>query len=211
MTPAQIHERLKAAFGAAIGDLAAPAAGDPHVRIEPARVLDVCRFVQAEKDLRFNSLVCVSGLDLKDRLASVYHLHSLVHKHWLVLRCELPRDNPRVPSVCPVWKAANWLERETYDMFGIVYEGHPDLRRILCPDDWEGWPLRKDYKVQETWHGLRVPYVDRAGFADGTFVFGGETPYGPPALQGKTGKPPAPAAKPPVAGPPAARPPAAVK
>jgi len=70
----------------------------------------------------------------------------------------VPKDNPHVPSVESVWKTANWHEREAYDLIGVVFDGHPDLRRILLPDDWEGHPLRKDYKVPEFYNGMKVPY-----------------------------------------------------
>jgi len=90
----------------------------------------------------------------------VYNLFSMKHRHKIALRVDLPRDNPRVPSVESVWRTADWHEREAYDLFGIHFEGHPDLRRILCPDDWEGYPLRKDYVVQEYYHGIRVPYQE---------------------------------------------------
>ena len=86
----------------------------------------------------------------------VYHLGSSSYKHKIALKVEVGRDEPKVPTVERVWRIANWHERETYDMYGIVFEGHSDLRRILCPDDWEGYPLRKDYQVQEFYRGIKV-------------------------------------------------------
>jgi len=80
------------------------------------------------------------------------------HNHKLTLKVLLPRDNPVVPSVERVWRAADWHEREAYDLFGIIFEGHHNLKRILLPEDWEGHPLRKDYKVQEYYQGMKVPY-----------------------------------------------------
>jgi NADH-quinone oxidoreductase subunit C len=78
--------------------------------------------------------------------------------HKIVLKVDVPADHPRCRSVEAVWKTANWHEREAFDLYGIVFEGHPDLRRILLPDDWEGYPLRKDYQVPEYYNGMKVPY-----------------------------------------------------
>jgi NAD(P)H-quinone oxidoreductase subunit J len=99
----------------------------------------------------FNYLQCQGGYDAGPggELVSFYHLIKLSDNadrpEELRVKVFLPRDNPTVPSVYWIWKAADWQERETYDMYGIVYEGHPNLKRILMPEDWVGWPLRKDY------------------------------------------------------------------
>ena len=104
--------------------------------------------------------MCLSGVDYKDpkneddRLEVVYHLYSMLKKHKLILKVELSRDDPKVPTVENVWGIANWHEREAYDMYGIQFEGHSDLRRILCPDDWVDYPLRKDYVEPETYRGM---------------------------------------------------------
>jgi NADH-quinone oxidoreductase subunit C len=82
----------------------------------------------------------------------------MTHKHKIVLKAITPKDNPRVQSVSFVWGTANWHEREAFDMYGIDFDGHPDLRRILCPDDYPGYPLRKDFKVPEFYNGMKVPY-----------------------------------------------------
>ena len=84
----------------------------------------------------------------------VYHLYSLVHRHGLVLKAETDRDAPTIATVESVWKAATWLEREIYDLFGVNFAGHSDLRRILLPDDWVGHPLRKDYQEAGGYHGI---------------------------------------------------------
>ena len=92
-------------------------------------------------------------------LESRYNLHSMKHLHKIEVRIKVTNDKPNIPSVEQVWRVADWFERETYDMFGINFIGHRDLRRILLPEDWEGWPLRKDYQEQETYHGIVVPKV----------------------------------------------------
>jgi len=86
----------------------------------------------------------------------VYVLYSMKHRHRYTLKCPISRETPSVPSVESVWGVANWHEREAYDMFGIVFEGHSDLTRILCPDDWEGYPLRKDYEFPKSYQGMPV-------------------------------------------------------
>jgi NAD(P)H-quinone oxidoreductase subunit J len=111
----------------------------------------------------FNYLQCQAGIDLGpgQQLASMYHLIKLSDNadrpQEVRLKVFLPRENPRVPSVYWIWKAADWQERESYDMFGIIYEGHPDLKRLLMPEDWVGWPLRKDY-VSPDFYELQDAY-----------------------------------------------------
>ncbi len=109
----------------------------------------------------FDSLHCVTGVDLgeESELEVRYYLHSMTHRHAVEIRIACARNNPKVPTVETVWHIGDWFERETYDMYGIVFEGHSNMTRILCPEDWEGWPLRKDYEVQETYHGIVVPKV----------------------------------------------------
>jgi NADH-quinone oxidoreductase subunit C len=161
MTPEEIHAKLEGKFGAAILELNTEVL-NPFVRVEPAKMLEIATFLKNEPDLAFTSLMCLSGLDYGavNGLGVVYSLHSMEKKHAITVRVDLPRDEPKVPSVESVWRTADWHERETFDLFGIVFEGHPDLRRILCPEDWEGYPLRKDYIVQEFYHGIRVPYQE---------------------------------------------------
>ncbi len=115
----------------------------------------VCRFLRDDPDLGFDFLSDVTGVDRlqlaenQPRFEVVYHLYSLAHKRRLRLKVRVD-ETEAVPTVTVVWETANWHEREVFDLFGISFEGHPDLRRILMPEDWEGHPLRKDYPVAAT-------------------------------------------------------------
>jgi NADH-quinone oxidoreductase subunit C len=159
MTTAEIHTKLKAQFGDRIGDLSADA--EPTCVVETAAIAEVCEWLREEPGIDLTSLMCLSAIDVDGKLGVAYHLHSMQHNHRIALKVELAgRDAPRVPTVSTLFGTAEWHEREAYDMMGIIFDGHADLRRILCPDDWEGWPLRKDYVVQATYRGLRVPYPE---------------------------------------------------
>jgi NADH-quinone oxidoreductase subunit C len=121
---------------------------DLTLEIAPAKIVSVCGFLKY--DLGFVRLSTVTGVDwypAEPRFEVVYHLHSLDRNEWLRLKCRLPGADPEIDSVTEVWAGANWFERETFDLFGIRFRNHPDLRRIMLPDDWEGYPLRKDYNV----------------------------------------------------------------
>ncbi len=156
MEPKDIFEALKARFGDAVVELQGEAFRPAFVVVSPKSILDVARFLRDDPGLAFDSLMCLSGVDYKDRLAVAYHLHSTRAKHRIGIKAFLPREAPSLPSVDAVWPAANFMEREAYDMYGIVFEGSRDLRRILLPEDWEGHPLRKDYKYPESYHGIKV-------------------------------------------------------
>jgi NADH-quinone oxidoreductase subunit C len=129
--------------------------------LRPVKWFDVAQYLRDDPACLFDSLQCITGVDLGEDsgLEVRYNLHSMTHRHAIEIRIACSDKNPKVPSVEAVWRIGDWFERETYDMFGIKFEGHRDLRRILLPDDWEGWPLRKDYEVQETYHGIVVPKV----------------------------------------------------
>jgi len=127
---------------------------DPFIVIRAECVREVLAVMRDDAALRFDLLQLVTGVDWPDRFEVVYHLMSLTHRHRVTLKAMLPREDPRVPSVATLYPTANWHERETYDLMGIVFEGHPDPRRIFLPDDWEGHPLRKDYVFPESYHGI---------------------------------------------------------
>jgi NADH-quinone oxidoreductase subunit C len=155
MDAAAIHQRLQARFGANVGDCN-PQAKDPFIFVQPAAIADVCGFLRDEPDLSFDALSNLSGVDYKakDVIEVVYHLYSYRYRHKIVLKADTPRQQPVLPTVDGVWKAADWLEREVYDLLGVTFEGHPDLRRLLMPEDWIGYPLRKDFVEPEEYHGI---------------------------------------------------------
>jgi len=155
MDAAAIHQRLTARFDAGVGECTLQAK-DPSIAIEPRVLVEVSRFLHDEPDLAFDSLSNESGVDYKAKgvIEVVYHLFSYRHRHWIVLKVDAPRDTPVIPTVESVWKAANWHEREIYDLLGVVFEGHSDLRRLLMPEDWIGHPLRKDFVEPEEYHGI---------------------------------------------------------
>ena len=158
MTAQEIHDSLKAKFGDAVLDAKLDVM-QPWLSIAPDRMKDVAFFLRDDPSMQFDYMMCLSGVDYNDgRLGIVYHLFSMVHRHKIVLKAFCTKENPHVRSVSSVWGTANWHEREVFDMYGITIDEHPDLRRLLMPDDWEGHPLRKDYKVPEFYNGMKVPY-----------------------------------------------------
>ncbi len=129
--------------------------------VDSSRIVELCSFLRTEKQLYFDSLSCLTGLDNgpeKGIMEVVYTLYSIPYNYSLNIRCELDRTLPQIPSVSTVWRTADWHEREAFDLFGINFLNHPDLRRILLPTDWEGFPLLKDYSHQEKYHGITVKY-----------------------------------------------------
>lgn len=129
------------------------------ISISPDKILAVCDALYKHPEFFFDNLSCLTGIDNgKDAgtMEVIYNLYSIPFNHHLMLRVVLPREKPEIDSVISVWRAANWQEREAFDMYGIVFNNHPDLRRILMPADWEGYPLRKDYVQQEEYRGITV-------------------------------------------------------
>ena len=154
-----IIERLQKKFGDKITAVEVEAL-NPGVVVATDAIAEVAAFARSEPELAFDNLMCLSGVDYPKedppRLEVVYNLFSYEHRHTFVLKVHLPREEPSVPTVESVWGVANWHEREAYDMFGIVFAGHSDLRRILLPDDWQGYPLRKDWEDPDFYNGMRV-------------------------------------------------------
>jgi NADH-quinone oxidoreductase subunit C len=174
MTPAEIHQKLVAKFGDRITGASLEAL-DPWIEIAPAAIADVARYLKADDALAFDALNNLSGVDFLEpdpkkaakfghepHVEVVYHLYSYRHRHAIVVKVKLPRwksdqagQLPDLPSVSGVWAIADWHEREAFDLVGINFTGHPDLRRILCTEDWVGHPLRKDYEFPLEYHGIR--------------------------------------------------------
>ena len=152
-----------------------PEAIDPFVVVAPSDLPEVARFLRDDSRLRFDILNCISGVDylepdpkkapkagFEPHTEVVYHLQSVTHRHRFTLKVILPRwkddkagELPEVPSVTSLWRAADWHEREVYDLSGIWFTGHPSLTRILLSEDWVGHPLRKDYEFPLEYHGIR--------------------------------------------------------
>ena len=135
----------------------------PIVVIDAAALLDVCFYLRDSEGLYFDFLANITAVDYfpENLFSLVYHLTSRPYHRQIVLKVELPNDRnpnnlPEVTSVSSVWRTADWHEREAFDLMGIFFTGHPDLRRILLPDDWEGFPLRKDYQDPESYHGISI-------------------------------------------------------
>lgn len=124
------------------------------VSVKPGYIHQIMEFLKKDDELKFDFLRCVSGVDLKERFEIVYHLYSYGFKHSVILKTEVSRKEPRLDSLSDIYGAANWFEREVFDLFGIVFNGHPDLRRIMLPDDWAGHPLRKDYEEPSEYRGI---------------------------------------------------------
>ena len=160
MTSEEICHTLHERFGAHILSSHA-AAVEPYIVVEASAIHEVGAHLRRDPDMQFDALMCLSGVDYgpDKTLGVVYNLHSTTLRHKITLKAEVPRQDGVVPTVCDLWRTAEWHEREAYDLFGMRFADHPDHRRILLPDDWEGYPLLKDYQVQEFYRGVKVPYV----------------------------------------------------
>ncbi|MFO1000932.1 MAG: NADH-quinone oxidoreductase subunit C [Planctomycetaceae bacterium] len=170
-----IHSILLERFGEAVVGSQIHKAIDPWIQVAAASIVEVCTFLRDESRLRFDHLNDLCGVDYfepdakkaakfghEPHVEVVYQLSSLKLRHQLKLKVVVPRwkDNmegqlPVVPSISAVYGIANWHEREAYDLVGIHFEGHPNLRRILCPEDWIGHAMRKDYDFPLEYHGVR--------------------------------------------------------
>src|SRR5690606_17752534 len=141
--------------------------GEITFYVDRAHLFSMCRVVRHDEGPRFDVCSSVSGVvcgeDVPERLHSVYHLLSMTYRRRIRLEVTMDVDDAHVPSIVEVYPTADWHEREAYDMFGIVYDGHPALTRILMPDDWEGHPQRKDYPlggIPVEYKGAEIPPPD---------------------------------------------------
>ena len=115
------------------------------IELESKDLVNACKLLKESSEINFDFLVLITSAETKNGYQSVYSFESTKSKKNLRIKVTVPKDNPNIPSVSHLWETANWYEREAYDMMGIVYSGHPNLKRILNPENWEGFPLRKDY------------------------------------------------------------------
>lgn len=177
-------DKLKAQFPAAVLQVEA-ARGEVSITVEAAELLGVCHFLRDDPELAYDLLSFVTAVDRLDmhiepRFVAVYNLYSLAHRHRLMLKASLRGNPPTCPSVTSIWPGADWHERETYDLMGIVFEGHPSLCRILLPDEWVGHPLRKDYPLGGEPVAFSATIDDPALHGLGTQVL--DAPSHPPLL-----------------------------
>jgi NADH-quinone oxidoreductase subunit C len=122
--------------------------GEVTLEIAAEKIAPVCRFLKEQQQfVRVSTVTGVDRYPAEPRFEVVYHLHSIARNLRLRVKCRLGGENPEIDSVTAVWRGANWYERETFDLFGVRFRNHPDLRRIMLPEDWDGHPLRKDYPV----------------------------------------------------------------
>lgn len=153
-------------FGAEIITGENTQAPQPFLIIQTGQIADVCQELFTNPQTYFDYLACITGLDNgpdAGTLEVIYNLYSIPYDHHLTLKVVTERltptgELPDVPTVSHIWRTADWHEREAYDLVGVNFSGHPDLRRILCAHDWEGHPLRRDYEWPEYYHGIKVRY-----------------------------------------------------
>jgi len=161
MTSQEIHDILVSQFGDSILEFSDEPLAE-FIIVNSKDWYQIAQFLHDDERLAFDSLMNLSGVDFGkkgDQMEVVYNLFSMSHRHKINIKIQGPREDFSVPSVESVWRMADWFERETFDMYGIIFEGHRNLKRLLLPDDWEGFPLKKDYEVQEYYHGIRVPKI----------------------------------------------------
>ena len=171
----EIFNLLKEKFGDSIIELVSNVPVEQVITVNSLEMDKIGLFLRDEPELQFDSLLCLSGVDDANgksekgedgstnieggTLSVYYHFESTKLGHKVALKVSTPRENPQAASIAGIWRHADWHEREAFDMVGIIFLNHPDLRRILMPYDWDaGYPLRKDYKNPEFYHGMKVPY-----------------------------------------------------
>jgi len=163
MEPLEIANRLKEKFPNEVVDII-QFREQVSVIVKRDRIIDICRYLHDDPDIYMDYLSDLCGVDYPGRrlrFEVIYNLYSIKYRHRIRIKALIPQDDPLIQSVVSIWLGANWHEREAYDMYGIVFKGHPDLRRILMPEDWEGYPLRKDYPLRGPegweWRGYEEP------------------------------------------------------
>lgn len=163
MEPNKIAEIVREAYPAEVREIR-EFRGQASITVKKGHIKGMMQHLRTSPELYFDYLQDLCGVDYlgkkEPRFEVVYHLYSMKHRHMIRIKAEVPENDCSIDSVVEIWRAADWLERECYDMFGITFNGHPDLRRILLPEDWEGHPLRKDYQLKsdlgdKEWNGIK--------------------------------------------------------
>ncbi len=169
----QLIEMINKEVTSASAKLLPQEVGTSSIEISPASLRDVVHFVKTNNELSFNALQVISGVDNNDHFELNYMFCNLdpEHPRDVMFKTRLnDRDNASIDTICDLYPAANFLERECYDMFGMTFNNHPDHRRILCPDDWEGFPLRKDYEVAKVYNGMEINPDSKMNWDDREFA-----------------------------------------
>ena len=172
-----MHSKIVEFINSKVGDAGAvlneATSGDSSISVNPLVIEDVCRTLRDSDDYQFNVLQVITAADYPEYIELSYIIASFIKNTELILKAKLDKagdELPKIKTVSGVWKAANYLERECYDMMGIDFVDHPDPRRILCPDDWIGYPLRKDYQAPDEYNGIKVSPDNKTNLADREFA-----------------------------------------
>jgi NADH-quinone oxidoreductase subunit C len=172
LSPNDVAQLINSNVSSANASVLNPAedgAGDSSVLVNADSILEVAKCMRDNSQTPFNSLQVISGTDFPEYLEVSYmfaHFDPANPRDCIVKVRVNDKNTPKLESITSVYKAADWQERECYDMIGVEFNNHPDHRRILCPDDWEGFPLRKDYKVAEYYHGMKIDPEDKINQAE---------------------------------------------
>jgi NADH-quinone oxidoreductase subunit C len=164
MTETEILAQLQEAFPGSLFRIQSGEAGGSWILIQPTDVVPV--FNHLKNKLALTYLVTLAGVDYGSNLGVVYMVRSLENKDEIVIKALLDKENARIDTISHLYGAANWFEREAFDLLGITFENHPNLRRLMMPDDWEGYPLRKDYKYPTEYHGISCARPDTHALFD---------------------------------------------
>jgi NADH-quinone oxidoreductase subunit C len=159
LTNEKVLERIKTKFADALLE-SSDFRDELTMVVRKENIVDICRFLKEDPSLKFDFLMDLCGIDMntpRNRFGVVYNLYSLPNKYRIRLKTFVEESDPRLGTVTGIWKTADWHERETYDMFGIIFDGHPDLRRIYMPDEFEYYPLRKDFPLMGIPGSLELP------------------------------------------------------
>lgn len=161
MTEQEIYANLSRKFGDKVIEFMEEGTHNPTVVVDAGAIAKIVTYLKDDEKLQFDSLMNLAGhdADVETEFSVIYHLVSTELKHYITLKVFTSRDEPKVASIANIHRTADWHERETFDLYGINFEGHPDLKRILMEDDWEGYPLRKDYVPAEFYRGMRIEKV----------------------------------------------------
>ena len=161
MTEQEIYAKLSSKFGDKILEFMEEGTQNLTAVVDAGSVAKIITYLRDDESLQFDSLMNLAGHDAgaEEELSVIYHLYSTELKQYITLKTFTSREEPSVASVSEIHRTADWHEREAFDLYGIIFEGHPDLKRILMEDDWEGFPLRKDYVPAEFYRGMRIEKV----------------------------------------------------